>query len=350
MKMFINIAVTLLCLPWGPMIMMSPMMIAAEDFANSKSAIIQAIVFFLYPAFIFLLLKLTGLKFYGTNPIWWALATFATGILVTIAYGLPQKLYNASRGISNYDYFIYQDEVYFNGDRIKGADAKTFTHYNAFSYYSKDKNHVYYENKKLSDADAPTFGPLLNDEAQNYWRDKHHAYYKWNKIPSADGATFTYLGHQYACDKKQVYYEGQVVKDADRNTFQAMEGYLGKDAFHVFVRDVHVLNVKDPATFETVKLNEEWFGKDKAQLYVIRYAPPHPLLPFPDADLKTFEVVGDYYAKDKNRVYYYSYHIDQILVLEGAHPETFRLQYDNEKNTDATDGERYYTSGQLYAQ
>ncbi len=347
MKIFINIVVTLLCTPWPAIIMMSPMMIAAKDFAGSKSAIITAMLFFTYPAFVFLIVKLSGASFYGTNPAWWALSVFITGSLVSMAYGLPGKLTNLYQGISNEGYFIHKNNVYLNGARISGADAKTFIHYNDLSYYSKDKNYVYHNTQKLAEADAETFGPLAGDENKHYWHDKNNAYYRWKKIANADGGSLKYLGHRYTCDKNHVFYEDQLVEGADVTTFKSMEGSVGRDTNNIFVHAIRATNIKDFPSFKMVQLNEEWFGKDKEQVYVLRYKPPHPLLPFPGADPKTFEVVGDYYAKDKKHVYYYSYHIEQIVVLEGANPETFRLNFDSEKNTDATDGQKHYKYGQV---
>jgi len=366
MSLFISIVTTLLCLPWPGFVLMSPMAIAAEGFSSSKTSIIQAMVFFIYPAGIFLLLKVAGLSFYGTDPLRWAVAIFAIGTLISLAYGLPRLLSNLYKGIPNDSYHIGKNNVYFNGCLIKGADPDTFVQYHGIgydlndrnltyitiphAYYSKDRNYVYLENKQLPDADAETFDQLANDDTRSYWHDKRNAYYKWMRISEADGATFRYLGYPYTCDKNQVFFENKVVPGADVATFRSLGGHAGRDAYNVFVHALRADNVQDVASFETQLLDNDWFGRDKAQIYSVRYAPPHPLLPFPDADPETFETIGNHYAKDKNRVYYYGYSKPEIAVLEGANPVTFRLHYDREKNTDATDGERYYGSGILYTE
>ncbi len=350
MHLFLNILVTFLCMPWPALIMMSPMMIAAPGFATKKSSILMAMVFFCYPAFIFIVLHLIGYRFYGTNPLWWAGVAVALGTLVSILYRLPQQLVNICRGISNYGYFITRNTVYYNGQHLTDSDARTFTNFNERGYYSKDKNHVYYTDKKLADADAAMFQPLANDDTHSYWHDKKNAYHTWNKIPNADGATFTYAGHNYAYDKNTVFFQHEPLKGADRTTFQPLEMYIGRDTNNVFVRATQVTNIKDLATFEVFTREEEIFGKDKEQIYALFYSPPHPFVPFPNADLETFEVVGEHYAKDKNQVYYYSNHNDEIVVLEHATPENFTLHFDSLRNTDATDGERYYRSGILHTE
>ena len=348
MKMFLNIVVICLCLPWPAMIMMSPMMIAAPGFANKKSSILTAMLFFVYPSVVFILLYLTGNVFFGANPFWWAVAVFVLGFLVALLYRLPGQWYNLSRGISNYDYFIKGNAVYINGKRIKGADANSFTHFNNRGYYSKDKNHVYYNSKKITSADAVSFQPLAGDTTNNYWHDINNAYYKWDLILGADGASFMYAGQDYTLDKNNVFFQKQLVKEADRTTFQPLKEYVGRDHKNIFVQSLLATNIKDTTSFELITISEEVFGKDNYQIYALRYTPPFPLLPFPNADLETFEIVGEYYAKDKNQVYYYSYHNKEIIVLEAAIAENFMLFNDNIRNTDATDGKHYYRSGVLY--
>ena len=83
-------------MPWPAVIMMSPMMVAAEGFAAKKSNILMALAFFLYPIVVFLALYLIGYSFYGTDPLWWAAAVFVVGSIVSVLYGLPRKFYNVS--------------------------------------------------------------------------------------------------------------------------------------------------------------------------------------------------------------------------------------------------------------
>lgn len=349
MNLFVSILVTFICLPWSGMVMMSPMMIAASGFADKKSSILTAILFFIYPSFVFMILHQMGYMFYGTNALRWAVVMFILGFLITLLYRLPRLFYNLSIGVSNCDYFIKNNLVYFNGKRIKGADANSFTNFNNRGYYSKDKNHVYYNNKKITTADATTFKPLENDKSTNYWHDKNIAFYKWDKIEGADGGSFVCAGNNYAFDKENVFFEKQLLKEADRATFKPLMECVGRDCKNIFVRSILVTNIKDIASFELITISEEVFGKDNEQIYVLRYVPPFPLIPFPNADIETFEVVGEYYAKDKNQVYYYGYGNNDILVLENANPENFRLFFDSIRSTNATDGLHYYKSGVLFS-
>lgn len=335
-------------MPWPAMLMMSPMMIAAPNFADKKSSILTAILFFIYPSIIFIILKLIGYTFYGTNPMTWAIVIFMIGMLATLVYQLPRQLINLFKGVSNYDYFIAKDAVYLNGTKLKGADSKTFVSYTGTSDYSKDANNVYAQTKKLANADAASFGPLPKDDNTNYWRDKKNAYYNLNIIADADGASFEYAGFEYAFDKKAVYFENKKVEGADRTTFKALSNNIGRDDSAIYIRATRDTNAIDLDSFKTIEINEEVFGKDKNQLYLIRYSPMNALEPFPNADLNSFEVLGDYYAKDKNQVYYYHYFSNTIKILKDASSATFKLEYNNAFNTDATDGTHFYKVGRLY--
>ncbi len=350
MNIIVNIVTSVICLPWPGIVLMSPMMVASKDFASSKYSVFMAMLFLIYPSLVFLLLNATGFSFYGTNPVWWAAAVFAAGMFVSLAYRLPQQLYNLYKGIPNKGYFTGKNNVYLNGQLIKGADVSTFIRYDYREFYSKDKNHVYYNTQRLPDADPSTFRPLPHDDTRNYWHDRKYAYYRWMRIPGADGATFRYLGGQYACDKTHVYYENKMLPDADVVTFRPMSGHVGRDACRVFIHALPADNVQDVSNFETVMLENQWFGRDKKQIYSIRYTLPYPLLPFPEADPDTFEVLDEYYAKDKNRVYHYRYSSDRITILEEANPATFQVYFDSEKNTDAADGVNFYRNGILYSE
>lgn len=334
-------------MPWPAVIMMSPMMVAAEGFAAKKSNILMALAFFLYPIVVFLALYLIGYSFYGTDPLWWAAAVFVVGSIVSVLYGLPRKFYNVSTGISNEGYFIKGQKVYLYGKQLPGADALTFTHFNNRGQYSKDKNTVYSNDKKLKSADAASFQPLANDTTNSYWHDARSAYYKWYTIAGADGASFEYLGGFYAGDKNKVFLEQNIVAEADRASFQSLYNFVGKDAEHVFVRNIAATTITEVSNFKIITLSEETFGIDSKQIYTIRYTPTLPLMPFPNADLETFVVLGDYYAKDKNQVYYYSFHIPEILVLEGANPKSFELHWDGGRGSNARDGELFYKAGVL---
>lgn len=344
MPYVINIAVIVVCMPWLSAIMMSPMIIASQGFSEDKSSIMTVMLASFYPVAIFLLLKLSGYHFFGTDPAWWAISVAIIAVLLNLMYGLPSKWNNLRMGISNDGYVVTDKHVYFNGYKIKKADPSTFHYYDELSGYSKDASHVFYNTKVVEGVHAPSFGSL----EENYWKDDRLAYGRWGVIKGAEGKSFKYLGTGYAKDANHVYFGHDVVSGADTQTFVALEGFIGKDAQNVYVMSYAANNIKDVNAFELVKWNDDLFGKDNDHIYAVYYNRHNPLVPFPDVDMKTFEVLDDYYAKDAHRVYHYSYHRGDVKVIQEADPHTFVVEYDGYKNTNARDAKHHFISGELY--
>lgn len=151
------------------------------------------------------------------------------------------------------DVFAKDDSTaYYKRYRIDDADVATFTSLDR--HYAKDKNLVFYCDEE--------------SEGQNYYLTKHSVIIK---VKGAIPATFTILGdgHEgYAKDHKRGYFKG-----------------AGFD-------------VKDVATLSVI---EGQFTKDKYQVYFKQ-------VPVKGADANSFRTIGNFYAKDTARVYYYGHH------------------------------------------
>ncbi len=89
-------------------------------------------------------------------------------------------------------------------EEINGADSKTFKE---MVDYGKDKNNVYYEGKKVKNADAKTF-EILGYTPQYI---------------------FTAVCYFYGKDEKNIYYKGVILKEADVNTFKVSGAYEAED-------------------------------------------------------------------------------------------------------------------------
>ena len=100
-------------------------------------------------------------------------------------------------------YEIKGNHVFYRGNIITGADVLTFE-YIAFAF-SKDKNAVYFGEKKLSKANPNTFSEI----EYPYFRDRQHVFYIPDTIEyiltDADPNTFQVLSPAYAKDKRHVY-------------------------------------------------------------------------------------------------------------------------------------------------
>ena len=133
--------------------------------------------------------------------------------LFAVVLCFPVKSYAITRYIINNGKVYYQRLKY--RDEMTDADAPTFKNLDYF--YAKDKNNVYYNNKKLSKADSKTF-----EAFQNYGKDRNNVYYREILVKDADPQTFrenktwqnTKDGIEYMAEDKNNYYTGEeIVKE-----------------------------------------------------------------------------------------------------------------------------------------
>ena len=269
----------------------------------------------------------------------------------------------------------YKDEIWqADENKVNDADFKTFVELNRI--YGKDNKNVFYGDEKLENADFKTFqavGENIGRDKDNfYWysqkvkiNPKDFKFYKnkdkivyfrnngkiydlkgldeLNGIEDVD--TFEVLDDEYSKDKHNIYYDGVALSDVDMDTFQIiMPNYYAKDKNSVYAghkkikganpKTIKVLNIayiKDDKTvfsdfsfsntlknadvksFETLG---QYYGKDKNNVYLMGEK-------IKKADVKTFQVISEeffkHYSKDKNNVYLETY------IIEGADPKTFEI-------------------------
>jgi hypothetical protein len=138
---------------------------------------------------------------------------------------------------------IFGGEIACNVEPLKNIDIKTFKVL-AGTLYAKDTNHVYY----------PLEIPCID------YDDCGVCYYGKVIIETANPETFSYLGKEYATDCKRVYFRGELMPNADGQTFKVVEGpeyfYFATDTNNVYMHNSVLENV-DPSTF--------YFDKDDSR-------------------------------------------------------------------------------------
>ncbi len=172
------------------------------------------------------------------------------------------------------------------------------------------------------------------------------------------------LPSEYEVKADGVYYKGELIEEADPETFKALNEFsFSKDKNHVWYLEfddmgrnllLTELEDADPQTFEVLTL---WYAKDVQRVYSSLEYHVSPII---GADSKTFITIDGYYGKDKNNVYFYGveikdsdsetfvglgidvqyakdiknvYHREKLI--EDADPETFKIvnrQYTKDKN------------------
>ena len=282
-------------------------------------------------------------------------------------YSFCKKLENIDKNtfeqLNNY-YYKDKDYVYMNSSSyipyeilsiITGADSSSFEVLNE-SYYAKDKNHVYMNwiiNKNL---DSATFEILEKSSSYTFWetiaKDKNGVYCcNYNKceilsnIDQNSVQTFEYWG--IIKDKNGVYYiwfydDAQKIEnsDLDKNSFEVLNHYYGKDKNHVYSFwdntwldfDVKIIDWADASTFKVIK---DRYSKDKNHVYmdwiIVPYLDASSFTIFPldttymnwntiakdkngvyfngsinkDIDVNSFEILNYNYYKDENSIYYW---------------------------------------------
>lgn len=339
---------------------MSPMMIAAEGFRESKSSIITAMLVIGYPVFIFAILKVLGFHYFGMNVNGWLTGAVLLSGGVIFLYGLPGMLLNLQNGIPNKGYFSNGSGVYLDGRMISEADSRSFEVMELDSRYARDQFKVFYHGKAVAGADPATFvavEPPVNpmelkpdsDQQPVYWKDVDHVYYLGKIVESADNNSFVHFAGLYAKDFKYVYYQDKILEEADPDRFRFIkDNSIGTDGKNLYIYNKRSNIALDLESFAVVEDENDTFCKDKNNIYLLFYHREDPLVMVEGADVSTFKPLERNYAVDQKHVYFYGYYEknrQKLIRLEGANPESFTVGYDESTNSEATDGERYYLYG-----
>jgi len=287
----------------------------------------------------------------------------------------------------------YKDEIWQSDEKkVNDADFKTFVELNKI--YGKDSKNVFYEDRKLDNADVKTFQAISDELGKDkkyiyrydekmevnpkdfqlyknkdkiiYFRNNGKLYEAGTFLENTaveDVDTFEVLDDEYSKDKHNIYYGEVTLSGVDKDTFQIiMPNYYAKDKNSVYSghkkikganpKTIKVLNiayVKDDKTvfsnfsFSNTLKNADvnsfealgqYYGKDKNNVYLMGEK-------IKKADVKTFQVISEeffnHYSKDKNNVYLETY------IIEGANPETFEII--KEKPSYSKDKKHLYYSG-----
>ena len=170
--------------------------------------------------------------------------------------------YDPNNPAENTEYVKSGSVIYFNGNKIVGADIDTFQLVDLDKFreegsnnkgegdpqvnYSKDKNKVYYNGKIINDADPTTFNFIYTGAFwQEFGKDKNHIFYRGDIIAGADIKSFnagyarhTYVSEgsgPYSFDKNNVFYGTSSILEADLKTFTDVACGIMKDKNHYYV-------------------------------------------------------------------------------------------------------------------
>ena len=224
-------------------------------------------------------------------------------------------------------------------------DFSTFKYFGIFNYY-KDKNSFYYHSdndfKKIkSGIDVGSAEKVL--ELNDFVKDKNNLYYfsngKIEKINlNIDVKSLEFFDDidssysSYIKDRNNVYFvdnkngKVKIVKNADKNTFQIVNGNYGVDRKNVYYNGEKL----DSVGIEGLKIFDDNYLKDNKNVYKIYTTDDEKIkiraIKNLNIDVASFEnIFKEAFYKDKNSVYYVDMTEDkqELKKLEGADADTF---------------------------
>ena len=235
-------------------------------------------------------------------------------------------------------------------------DFSTFKYFGIFNYY-KDKNSFYYHSdndfKKIkSGIDVGSAEKVL--ELNDFVKDKNNLYYfsngKIEKINlNIDVKSLEFFDDidssysSYIKDRNNVYFvdnkngKVRIVKNADKNTFQIVNGNYGVDRKNVYYNGEKL----DSVGIEGLKIFDDNYLKDNKNVYEIYTTDDEKIkiraIKNLNIDVASFEdIFKEAFYKDKNSVYYVDMTEDKqkLKKLEGADADTFELGiFSKDKNS-----------------
>ena len=243
--------------------------------------------------------------------------------------------------VLNQFYLKDDKNVFFNDEKILGADANSFIALDKENGYAKDKNSVYYFGQKVEGANAKTFEVISDGE---YSKDDKNVYASGEVIKGADPETFREFPEtSYSRDKNNLYYyfgEDKFLGKIFENNFEFLDDFIIRNGNEIYFYGKK-LKLKDAKKFKLIKNTGIMttskiivYGKNDENVYVVTPDDaPGNIRIIENADKDTFEVMeNNRYSKDKNNIYYLGNYgivkLEDVDKVSFVISEQFPFSYD----------------------
>lgn len=172
---------------------------------------------------------------------------------------------------------------------------------------------------------------------RGYVADKHHVFYAGAPFTDATSTFYVFGNMQVATDGKFVYCKNNVIQGAhptsfrparlvdlqnsDLSKFVGYDGFVDRGTFYYLNNYINTgecdsIVAFDIASFRNINETNYSFDKNHVYLYVSEVM-TNEFLILPDADVPTFEVLGNGWSRDKNSLFY------EAVKVENSYPGTF---------------------------
>ena len=243
--------------------------------------------------------------------------------------------------VLNQFYLKDDKNVFFNDEKILGADANSFIALDKENGYAKDKNSVYYFGQKVEGANSKTFEVISDGE---YSKDDKNVYASGEVIKGADPETFREFPEtSYSRDKNNLYYyfgEDKFLGKIVENNFEFLDDFIIRNGNEIYFYG-NKLKLKDAKKFKLIKNTGIMttskiivYGKNDENVYVVTPDDaPGNIRIIENADKDTFEVMeNNRYSKDKNNIYYLGNYgivkLEDVDKVSFVISEQFPFSYD----------------------
>ena len=144
---------------------------------------------------------------------------------------------------------------------IENIDTKTFSPC-PYKYYSKDKDHIYFKNRKIENVIPGNFKIL----GQFYSVHLNKVYFKDSLLLNANPDKLEIKGHLLAVDETNVFFEGKLVESASPEFIKPFNDYYFTDGKSVFYK-CNKLSMADISTFKIISTELIHEAKDALHHY-----------------------------------------------------------------------------------
>ncbi|MBK8548998.1 MAG: DKNYY domain-containing protein [Saprospiraceae bacterium] len=210
--------------------------------------------------------------------------------------------------------------------------------------FVKDKNHVYIDCRKVPKVLGQSFERINTF----YAKDAQHFYYihsdevqcALKNIP-CDYHSYELLDYTYSKDNKNVFYNGEKIKNSNSESFLILSAPFSKDRQNVYYEST-IIQYADPQTFKLypeneLSLGDMYYAKDKSNVFANNQI-------FHNIDKTSFKILNEKYCMDKNGVYY------RMKNVKGAHAATFNVFPHQVGDADAKDHKNRFFEGEIAPQ
>jgi len=159
-----------------------------------------------------------------------------------------------------------------------------------------------------------------NENNDGYYNDKNHVYFENKIIEDADSKSFEFIGWMYAKDKNNAYYRGKKIDNVDILTFEHAGTWYAKDKNVIYVHGKKI-DESNPESFEDLK---EGYAKDKNNVYYSeKYFPKLWGIEKKEGELD-FKNIGGSYGKNFDKVYYKGMFVSNLTIKNSNHCSKYK--------------------------